>query len=249
MDNINLLYVTLTRAEQQLYIISKSPSVVKEDGIKNYNQFFSEFLRLKGLWNDTQEVFEIGKFQNNSNKKTPARTKTLSPYYYSSPPEDHQLYVATKEASLWNTEAEKAISSGTLLHDTMEKIKSTNDLVSVFEEVENRSDLNSDEKEELKRTVTSIVNHSELKRYFNPSENVIMERKIITSEGVILIPDRLNFYENNSVSVIDYKTGSFNKKHEKQLNSYGKALSEMGYSISEKTLIYTTSEGIVINKV
>lgn len=249
LDSINLLYVTLTRAEQQLYVFCKSPSAIKDDGIKNYNQFFSQFLITKNLWDENKQIFEIGSFQKNSSKKPPLKTNTVKPYFYSSAPEEHQLNVISKDASLWNTEAEKAIASGTLLHETMERIIVETDMVSVFEEIENDSELASEEKKILKKSIHLIVKHPKLNKFFQPSEKVIIERKIITSEGNILIPDRLNFHPNGGVSIIDYKTGVLNKKNENQIKKYASALVEMGYKVSEKILIYSTSEGILVNKV
>ena len=249
LDNLNLLYVTLTRAESQLYIFSEMPTNVSEKGIISYNQFFGEFLKQKGLWEDEKDIYEIGAFQPKDSKEKTLNIETVNPYYYSSPPEEYQLNVISKDASLWNTEAEKAIASGTLLHEMMERVIVETDIISVFEEIENDTEMTSEEKIILKESINAIVKHPELNRFFQPSEKVIMERKIITSEGNILIPDRLNFHPNGTVSIIDYKTGALNKKNENQINRYASALIEMGYQVSEKILIYSTSEGILVNKV
>ena len=248
LDNLNLLYVTLTRAEKQLYIFAKKPTEIKEE-IKTYNQYFGEFLKNKNLWEEEKLVYEIGAFQKNDSKENQKKEEIVQPYYFSSPPEAHSLHVISKDASLWNTDAEKAITSGTLLHETMEKIIIASDLASVISEINNSFQLNTEEKDTLIYIISSIVQHSELQRFFKSDEKVKVEQKIITSEGNVLIPDRLNFHEDRSVSIIDYKTGAFSSKHEKQLNAYGFALTEMNYLVSEKILIYASSEGITIKKV
>ena len=81
------------------------------------------------------------------------------------------------------------------------------------------------------------------------TDKVEVERKIITKKGNVLIPDRLNINKLGSISIIDYKTGAYHNKHETQINSYGSALIEMGYSISEKIIIYCSTEGITLKKV
>jgi RecB family exonuclease len=101
----------------------------------------------------------------------------------------------------------------------------------------------------LKIILNGIVNHKELNRFFNTTDKVELERKIITAKGKILIPDRLNINKSGSICIIDYKTGAHHHKHETQINSYGLALIEMGYSISEKIIIYCSTEGITIKKV
>ena len=42
LDNLNLLYVTLTRAEKQLFVFAKKPSKIT-DHLTTYNQLFGEF--------------------------------------------------------------------------------------------------------------------------------------------------------------------------------------------------------------
>ena len=64
-------------------------------------------------------------------------------------------------------------------------------------------------------------------------------REIITKSGKILIPDKLVFFEENKVGIVDYKTGRKNNTHKKQLNIYEEALKNMGIITLEKILIYT----------
>ena len=59
----------------------------------------------------------------------------------------------------------------------------------------------------------------------------------------------LNTFSNDLKNLIDYKTGVFHPKHESQINSYESALIEMGYTISEKILIYSSMDGITLKKV
>ncbi len=248
LDNLNLLYVTLTRAVKQLYIFTNKPTAIKEK-VNTFNQYFGEYLKSKNIWEEDKMVYEFGSFQKNDTNQKPSDVISISPFYYSSSPETHNLKVISKDATLWDTEVEKAIFSGTIVHEAMEKVIALDDIPSVFEALDVKVTLTFEEKETVKNTITAIVNHPELNRFYNTSDIIKVESKIISKEGTILIPDRINIHPDNSVSIIDYKTGGFNKKHENQINAYGFALSEMNYTVSEKILIYSSSEGIVINKV
>ncbi|MCB0466194.1 MAG: hypothetical protein KDC78_11070, partial [Aequorivita sp.] len=75
------------------------------------------------------------------------------------------------------------------------------------------------------------------------------ERNIITKDGLILRPDRININSDNVSTLIDYKTGSPKIYHNNQLNDYENALGEMGFTVSKKILIYSSEDKIVINKV
>ena len=131
----------------------------------------------------------------------------------------------------------------------MARIYTREDVASVFDSVRERAIISLEEIELLNSKILSIVEHPILGAYFKESCKVLNEREIITTSGLLLIPDRLNFNENDSVTIIDYKTGEPNYHHEDQINSYASALEEMGKHISERLLVYTNQEEIVINKV
>ena len=112
LDNINLLYVTLTRAEVQLYVFANKPTAVINNEIKTYNQFFGEFLKHNNSWDDEKMVYEFGEPKKNSSKQKASKHITNSPLYISTPPEEHDLNMVTKNAFIWGTDTKKAIDSG-----------------------------------------------------------------------------------------------------------------------------------------
>ena len=60
LDNLNLLYVTLTRAAEELYVFAKKPTATENDKLLTYNQFFSAFLKSQGSWSETKSIYEFG---------------------------------------------------------------------------------------------------------------------------------------------------------------------------------------------
>lgn len=249
LDNINLLYVALTRAAVQLYVFANKPRALTNNEIKTYNQFLGEFLKHNNSWDDEKMVYEFGESQKNSSKQKKSEQKTNSPLYLSTAPEEHDLNLVTKDAFIWGTDSERAIDSGNLVHEFMENIIHEKDLPFVLEEIKNHTTLILEEKNYLKNILNGIVYHQELNHFFNTTDQIEVERKIITTKGNVLIPDRLNINKSGSITIIDYKTGVFHPKHESQINSYGSALIEMGYTISEKIVIYSSMEGITLKKV
>ena len=249
LDNINLLYVALTRAAVQLYVFANKPRAVINNEIKTYNQFLGEFLKHNNSWDDEKVVYDFGEPQKNSSKQMESEQKTNSPLYLSTATEEHDLNLVTKDAFIWGTDSERAIDSGNLVHEFMENIIHEKDLPIVLEEIKNHTTLILEEKNYLKNILNGIVYHKELNHFFNTTDQIEVERKIITTKGNVLIPDRLNINKSGSITIIDYKTGVFHPKHESQINSYGSALIEMGYTISEKIVIYSSMDGITLKKV
>ena len=68
--------------------------------------------------------------------------------------------------------------------------------------------------------ILQIVNHPDLKRYYDGDLVYFNEREIISKKGFVLVPDRLVFLNDSEVVIIDYKTGKENDSHKIQLNKY-----------------------------
>lgn len=247
LDNINLLYVTLTRAVEKLFVFSEMPKESKDGIPTSYNHLFMEYLRHKGMWNNEQNIYEFGADSVKTSKEKKITPQT-EPLFISSNPLSHGLKIVTSE-KIYEEEAKAAIFTGNLLHDTMEQIYVEADSERILSEMEQRAIIPRHEIEALKTVVNRIIHHPLLKPFFEGSYKIFNERDLITKDGLVLRPDRVNINSESSVVIMDYKTGSPKISHNDQLVDYANALEEMGFSVSEKMLIYTNEDEIVINKV
>ena len=248
LDNINLLYVTLTRAVEKLYIFSKMPKETKDSIPTSYNHLFMEFLKSKNLWNPEQMLYEFGSDTTRQTQRRPSSPIQISTFI-SSDPKEHNLRIVDRDALLWDTKAEMAITAGNLLHATMAKISSSKDAETVINDLESRNIIPELELKDLESTINRIINHPELSKFYNGSDTIYNEREILTANAKILRPDRINIHNPKLVSVIDYKTGIPREIDAQQLQVYAEALKNMGYVIAEKILIYSDKDEILINKV
>ena len=248
LDNYNLLYVTLTRAVEQLYIITERPKEVK-DSIKNFQQLFSEFLKHQGKWDDGQKVYTFGNFNPQAHGKTKQTSKRVSPEFISSTPQGHNLHIINTKGLNSDSNIKEAIAEGNLFHDTMQEIKHHGDEVFVFQKLRRLATIREEKIAALQLKVQTVLQDPALFALFENEAQVYNERDIITKQGHTLRPDRLNFHpQTNSVTIVDYKTGTPSYDHEDQINGYATALVEMGYVIKDKILVYT-NQTILINKI
>lgn len=251
LDNINLLYVVLTRAVNQLYIISSLSFDSKGNLVNNekkYSGLFINYLQHIGKWNDSKLVYDFGKEEKVSIRSTSKEITTQQKHFISIPKKEHNINILTKSGLLWDTTQKEAIEKGNLIHDIMAQIKTSNDIDIILASFLSLGIINSEQQNELKQLVISIVSHPKLEAYFSQDSIIYNERDIITRNGIILRPDRLVIVNDNQVVILDYKSGKPDRKHAQQLQTYQDALEEMNFSVIKKILIYL-NESLEIKEV
>ncbi|QCE41308.1 UvrD-helicase domain-containing protein [Psychroserpens sp. NJDZ02] len=238
LDNINLLYVVLTRPVEQLYIISKKEKATK-DGItyNTYSGLFINYLTQNGLWDDAQLDYSFGNPKREIQPEEDLETTQETKDFISVSKQDHNIKIITKSGFLWDTDQQDAIEKGNLIHDIMSEIKTKDDVDNVIKDYLLSGIINKEQAVLLTKTVKAIITHPEIKSYYTENYTIYNERDIISKSGAIIRPDRLMIKDNDAI-IIDYKTGLSDPKYQEQLENYADILKEMNYNVSKKILIY-----------
>lgn len=237
LDIINILYVTLTRAEEQLYIISNLIKTKKGTLVENnLAYYFIEFLQNLNLFEETKLNYEFGTNNRISTKEDKNLfTEAIKPIKEKLPFEN--IKIAKKEALLWNTHQEEAISYGTVLHEIMALITYKNTLDDAVLNAIETGLITQKESEIIKRKILQIVEDENLKDFFIDEGIVYNEKVIIDKTYGNIKPDRV-VIKNNEAYLLDYKTGAQLPSHIKQINQYAEALSKMNKNVVKKALVY-----------
>ena len=247
LDSINLLYVVLTRAVEQLYVISEYDLDTKEnEKLTLYSGLLINYLKSIDRWNTAEHEYSFGNTQRTSKEK-PFEEAVVQEHFISNSREDHNLRIITNSGYLWDTEQEKAIEKGNLVHNIMAKIKTKVDSDKALSSFLDTGKISSTQLAELQPIIKNIISHKILSPYFEESLLIYNEKDIITKSGLILRPDRVVVNKNNEAVIIDYKTGSENIKHEQQLLDYQYILEEMDFKVTKKILVYI-NDGIEIKE-
>ncbi len=238
LDNMNLLYVALTRPIEQLYIISKKENQTKT-GVKfdSYSGLLMNYLMQQGLWNDNQLEYSFGQQNREVAPEEKPETTQETEQFISVAKQDHDIKIITKSGYLWDTEQQNAIEKGNLIHDIMAEINTEKEVPVVIKDYINSGIINKEQALLLKETINTIINHPELNDYYSTNYTIYNERDIISKSGAIIRPDRLAI-KDNTATIIDYKTGLPNPKYQQQLETYSDILKEMNFTVDKKILIY-----------
>ncbi|MFD2941039.1 UvrD-helicase domain-containing protein [Flavobacterium notoginsengisoli] len=247
LDNINVLYVALTRAEEQLYVISQSLEARKDGEYpNNMASFFIKFLIHEGVYDEEKLGYEFGNKVRLSKafktvdlvKSIPIVKEVLNP---------KSIKIAQREALMWGTHQQEAISYGNIVHEILAFVKDKSDIdLAVTKSLENGL-ITYDQVDQVLQTLKEIVNHPELAVCFDGSHTVLNEQTIVQKQGRVLKPDRVVFLENKEAFLLDYKTGAVNVKYQQQIQEYQDAIEDLGYKVLKKALVYIGSQVEVVN--
>ncbi len=247
LDAINILYVALTRAKEQLYIITENKQSKGEEQVHYYSGIYINYLKRLQLWNDEQSEYTFGSKVRKSVKTASSLTSTTQESYRNHTWRDHDVVLLAGASQLWGTHQGEAISFGNLVHEMLSEITTATDVAGVVEKYYTKGVVSSALKNTIQATLNSIISHPDLASYYSNEYTVFNERALVVHQQVY-IPDRLLFTQKNEVVIIDYKTGAPNKSHQQQVINYQDALEEMGYTVTKKILIYI-SESIRIEEI
>jgi len=244
-DSYNLLYVSLTRAVEQLYIITERR--LNKDG-ENTNYFsglFINYLKLKNKWDEKELVYSFGEKERivvEDAEETKELSVVQSQSFISTDISDHQVHLYEKASILWGTEQGEAIDYGNLIHEIFAHIYTDDDVISTLQTYVNQGVITNEEKETLKEKLLKVVQHPQLATYYQYGLTIYNEREIVNTRGISLIPDRVVVFPNNEAVVIDYKTGLKEAKHQTQISGYATYLTEMGYRVINTIIVYIGDE-------
>ncbi len=247
LDNINVLYVALTRAEEQLFIISGMN--LDKDGNprkNNMSSFFINYLIKESTFDENQLEYEFGNKSKLSKTEKHIDTSKIIPIV-SEVLNPKNIKIAQRESLMWGTHQQESIEYGNLVHEILSFIKTKNDVdLAITKAIENGL-ITSNQKNAVEKSIQEIVNHKDLSTCFSGDIEVLNEQTIIQKEGKTIKPDRMVISKNREVHLLDYKTGLHQPKYKLQLENYQMAIEKMGYKVTKKSLIYIGEQIEIVN--
>lgn len=252
VDNLNLLYVGFTRAEEQLYIFTSKKTeqdpkkAEKKDPDKLPNRIWElidKVLKIDHEWNSllrdgNHDILEFGQFSK------PLRT-TINGHLPMAPLQQwtavswHQrMGVAVSRKKLFRSDPEKADTVfGLLFHELAQQITAPVPLQDLLSRELAGRNVTRNDHDRLLKDLINFVKTGEEQGWFSEEKETLIETELLLPDGAVLRPDRL-IIDGKRATVIDYKTGSPDPKHEVQVRAYGAVLNEMGFETIRLFLIY-----------
>lgn len=228
LDNLNLLYVGTTRAEERLYLLTKNQATSSSPS--NIAQWVTDYANAKS---QNENPIRHGKRCHRSEyftKKEKQESETSL-----------QLTVARnsgwKDKIRINLEAGELIDGeittthraiGNLVHRILSEIRTAEDLEKQLARYEAQGVLDKKQSLAVAKQIGNLFEHPGAGKWFGDHEHILVEQAIVIPQGKVVRPDRVMINGQHAV-VADFKTGMYQQKHEAQILQYGSLLQQMGY--------------------
>jgi len=253
VDNINLLYVALTRAKEVIYGFSVAnpksensieavlknsmTSVVSDPGAVDFD--------ISRFYDREKRVFEYGEIPEKQSEMADETDYASGNYIVSKALDSLKLKLHGENYfSSGEQEIRKKINYGKLMHEIFEGIKTPADISKAVRRLVLEGNITEKEAEELERRIVKLIGSPRVSDWFKPGTEILTETGILLPSGNTRRPDRVIF-KNGKAIIIDFKFGDESPHYIDQINQYRHLMSEMGYSNIEAFIWYVDNNIIV----
>lgn len=240
VDNINLLYVALTRAERELYVMYDRMARGEQRVSKLIDAVLPELQGLDKAEQDDGTVYSYGA-KTQAPQKAEGEAAERSIEFSDFPSHDSTQRIRVRWTSdRYFGEDRDAVSPrryGVVMHRLFESLDDAAGIDLAIQRMITAGEVTAAEAERLKEAAGRIFREPEVARWFDPSWEVRSEQDIITRQGMRR-PDRVLTLGDHAV-VVDYKFGGIRRpNYRSQVSEYMELLREMGYRQVEGYLWY-----------
>ena len=253
MDNLNLLYVAFTRAEDGLLAFGSKPAKTRDSGRK-INHIAALVYRLlsdSDLMEKDETVeelaFKLGSVSGISgSEKKESQTQDISLKQYHTNNWYDKLAIRQRAASFFTEafeERRSKINYGLLVHELLARIKHKDSLDRALDELQLEGAIGSDEREMLYLKITKLFQIPVVDSWFSTGWEVKTEVPILPKTGEMSRPDRVIIKDRQAV-IVDFKTGEPKVRDRQQVIEYMDLLKEMGFTTINGYLLYIEKQEV-----
>lgn len=247
LDNLNLLYVALTRARQGLIVHAPHPSVrnMKKSIAQVLYESILQAENLEG-WDNIGQKFSKGELQPLKSKEEQGRLPLTLKTYPSSLWRDKLVIrqTAGEFFSSDSSDARERINFGIYVHSVLSRIKYSSDVEAVLNEMIWEGFITEEERHPLAEQLEKLFTDEQVKNWFSAEWEVRTEVPILLPGGKESRIDRL-LIKGSKAIVIDFKTGDQTKNDQTQVQEYMTTLHQMNYPEVEGFLLYLKTGEII----
>jgi ATP-dependent exoDNAse (exonuclease V) beta subunit len=247
IDNINLAYVALTRAEQELYLYIPKSHKKENIGTLLFDAavLIPSATIVEPAEGEEPTTITFGKKGSGagiSAKDNSGNTISLTTYRIGKP-----LSKIKQSYSTTLAEGSGNLKKGLLMHRLFSLINTPADIDSALDTMVEEGLMVVDEQESIKKQVLDKLDNPTIAEWFNGKHTIVAEGDIILpgDDYRVRRPDRVMMNDRETV-VVDFKFGEVeDPSHRYQVFGYINTLRKMGYPNVKGYIWYFDHDGVV----
>ena len=244
IDNLNLLYVALTRAEE--FLLVNCPPEGKS--MRNAGDALRKVLEGAELpdavteeRHENKTIFSIGTIEGGGEAMTSQEEEMMLAGYSTS--EWRERLAIRRRGGIFTRESRDKVHYGLLAHEVLANIDREEELEPLLAQYEREGKITAENHRILMEQLQSVFANPEVKKWFATGWEVKREASVIMIGAPQKRPDRVMIKGDRAV-IVDFKTGAEKEADKRQVAAYRNLLQQMGYARVEAWLLY-----IGLNKV
>jgi len=252
LDNLNLLYVGLTRAEQGMIIMAPHPTESRNAKRTVAQTMYSAIQRsdeLRQHWNVTGQTWSRGTWEAGPAPGKPAENlEAVGLTVYPASPWREKLVIRQTGAAYFDADSAREARPHLAIHlyNVLSRAQDVDDVDTVLDRLVMDGLLTRDERQPIREEVNLLLANPQIGHWFAPSWDVRMEVPVLLPNTVMERQvDRLLLKDRKAI-VINFHTDDPGKYDTRQLMDYVDALHKMNYIEVEGYLLYLKT-GEVVN--
>lgn len=244
IDNLNTLYVALTRSKEELIVLAPRPKKVKEDGSIDKMAGIADL-----LWCGVQQPldrdadgraivplaesfrlednrFEAGTYWKPQRRES-LPTEELRAKAFRSVSPDDRLHLRLRGKSFFFDNAQRKY--GRLMHEVLSGVRVPGDVPAAVGGYRAEGIIDQQEEQQLVEQIQTYLSNPAVQRWYDGKARILNEVDILFGKGYSKRPDRVMIYDDEVV-ILDYKFGEKERNsYHTQVRDYIRLIQQMGY--------------------
>jgi len=249
VDNLNLLYVALTRARHELYLWAEAPATNKDGSQTEKNighTIYATCLENEWITKDKPYIERGAKLTDFYPQPAEQDTVAEQTDTLTCPIGDRlKIKWFARQMQTTNNNDNQMLHLGRIMHDILSKVYYKGDEAKLVAQMLRTGELEEEQEQLVAIEMAKFWQLVKPTDWFSEEYTVLTEQDILLPNGDIKRPDRVMIKGQNAI-VVDYKFGRMLKTEEytAQVLEYCRLLEQMGYH-TEGYLCYVTLGKIV----
>ncbi|MCJ8166280.1 UvrD-helicase domain-containing protein [Pontibacter sp. E15-1] len=253
IENLNMLYVAVTRPIDRLYLIGNGKDLLEErtaaralDGVgRNVSHLLYRFLLHQELWEPGRLCYQVANGTAQPRQNAVEKSHTYPLHYLAATDWEQRLKIKQHANNVFDFETQAIQRQQTRkLHYALSRIAFAAELDQVLRQMVYEGIISDRERPALKANLSRVLLHPKLRYYFTNKVIVEHEKEVLDARAYLYKPDRIVF-DGEAVVLLEFKTPPAQPDHRYRLDHYAVKFRQLGYQRVKCILYYFETEEVV----